>query len=104
MVFEDDCLTLSNLLAQKSNAPQTQLDSGFETYVNISPAPSPQKQDLSLLPQYHPDEEKFERRVNLFKSSLSSLSQPEVDRLVTTLLEQVREIACVICFPKNQPH
>ena len=68
--------------------------------MNISPAPSPQKQDLSLLPQYHPDEEKFERRVNLFKSSLSSLSQPEVDRLVTTLLEQVREIVYAIYFLK----
>ena len=62
----------------------------YDNWGITTPAPTPNKEDPSMLIQTHPNEEKFERRVKLLQSTFDNLSQTDIDQLVQTLLEQVR--------------
>ncbi|CAK8695935.1 unnamed protein product [Clavelina lepadiformis] len=83
-------LKTRELSAQKPRTPHTELP--YVSRPDVVPTPSPRKIDLSFAPQVDPDEAKFERRVNLLKSTLDRISNHQSEELVTVLLDQIQNL------------
>nr|XP_039255827.1 uncharacterized protein LOC120332612 isoform X2 [Styela clava] len=59
------------------------------------------REDPSLLPQIDPNEAKFERRVRLARDTLTKLTKPENEELVTVLLDQIQKLHRMISALKK---